>query len=166
MQIKYFSPEELRKKCENGRRETDQLIKRLKKRDPDNLDDVVHTLHDEAFSRFDCLSCANCCKTIGPRLIPADINRLARALKMKPSAFTEKYVEQDEDGDLVFRAHPCPFLLPDNVCMVYEQRPKACREYPHTDRKRFYQLLSLTRKNCETCPVVFSIVEELKHLDW
>ncbi len=30
---------------------------------------------------------------------------------------------------------PCPFLGDDNYCSVYEARPKACREYPHTDRK-------------------------------
>jgi hypothetical protein len=45
--------------------------------------------------------------------------------------------------------------------MVYEDRPKACREYPHTDRKRMYQILNLTHKNCEVCPVVFAITDEL-----
>ena len=74
----------------------------------------------------------------------------------------EQYVLTDEDGDYVFNAHPCPFLLPDNYCMVYENRPRACREYPHTDRKRFYQILPLSFKNCETCPVVYEIFQELK----
>jgi uncharacterized protein len=54
------------------------------------------------------------------------------------------------------------FCLPDNYCVVYESRPKACREYPHTDRKRFYQIMELSHKNCETCPVVYEIFEELK----
>jgi hypothetical protein len=47
--------------------------------------------------------------------------------------------------------------MPDNYCMVYESRPKACREYPHTDRKKFAQLLSLTEKNLDTCPAVLDI---------
>ena len=46
--------------------------------------------------------------------------------------------------------------------MVYESRPKACREYPHTDRPRFYQILDLTLKNAEVCPAVFELIERLK----
>lgn len=30
---------------------------------------------------------------------------------------------------------PCPLLGRDNYCAVYADRPKACREYPHTDRR-------------------------------
>lgn len=56
---------------------------------------------------------------------------------------------------------PCPFLLPDNYCMVYQSRHKACREYPHTDRKPFYQLLSVTEKNIETCPAVLEISRKI-----
>ena len=78
----------------------------------------------------------------------------------------EQYIVTDEDGDFIFKEHPCPFLLSDNYCLVYENRPKACREYPHTDRKRFYQILLLSHKNCETCPVVYDIFEELKTKNW
>lgn len=158
----YKSPEKLKQLTDKNRRETVAFIKKLKKKKPKNLDDVVHSLHHEAFGSFSCLDCANCCKTIGPRLTDKDIDRLARHLKMKPSAFLEQYVKTDEDGDFVFNDHPCPFLLPDNYCLVYENRPKACREYPHTDRKRFVQILNLSYKNCETCPVVFDIFEELR----
>jgi uncharacterized protein len=160
--IEYKTPEELKQLTDKNRQETAAFLKRLKKKNPKDLDDFVHDLHVEAFSEFNCLDCANCCKTIGPRLIDKDIDRLARHLKIKPSEFMEQYILTDEDGDFVFREHPCPFLLPDNYCMVYESRPKACREYPHTDRKRFYQILTLSHKNCETCPVVFEIFEEIK----
>jgi len=158
----YRTPAELKILTDKTRAETSAFIKKLKKKKPKNLDDIVQELHDVAFSTFNCLDCANCCKTIGPRLIDKDIERLAKHLKMKTSDFMDKYILTDEDGDFVFREHPCPFLLPDNYCMVYENRPKACREYPHTDRKRFYQILELSHKNCETCPVVFEIFEELK----
>ncbi|NQU88647.1 MAG: YkgJ family cysteine cluster protein [Mariniphaga sp.] len=160
--IDYKSPEELKILTDKTKDETVSFLKKLKKNKPKNLDSVVHKMHTDAFSNFNCLDCANCCKTIGPRLIEKDINRLARYLKIKPSEFIEQYIEVDEDNDFIFRDHPCPFLLPDNFCMVYEQRPKACREYPHTDRKRFYQILDLSHKNCETCPVVFSIIDKLK----
>ncbi len=159
---KYRSPEELKKLTERNRQDTGLFIKRLKKRKPKDLDTIVHGLHMEAFNSFSCLDCANCCKTIGPRLTGKDIDRLAKHLKMKPSEFSNQYVTEDEDGDFVFKNHPCPFLLPDNYCMVYENRPRACREYPHTDRKRFVQILELSHKNCETCPVVYEIFDVLK----
>lgn len=164
--ITYKTPEELKLQTAKSMAETNSLVKKLKTKKPKNLDDVVHELHDEAFSKFNCLDCANCCKTIGPRLIDKDIERLAKHLKMKTADFISQYVLTDEDSDYVFKEHPCPFLLPDNYCMVYENRPKACREYPHTDRKRFYQILTLSHKNCETCPVVFEIFEELKTKSW
>ena len=57
---------------------------------------------------------------------------------------------------------PCPFLMPDNYCSVYDVRPKACGEYPHTDRKKFYQLLDISIKNAYTCPAVYEIIEGVK----
>ena len=159
--VEYRTPEELNRLTRKTFAETAAWVKKLKSRQPKNLDDVVHELHDEAFRKFSCLDCANCCKTIGPRLTDKDIERLAKHLKIKTADFISQYVFTDEDGDYVFREHPCPFLLPDNYCMVYDSRPKACREYPHTDRKRMYQILNLTHKNCEVCPVVFCITEEL-----
>ena len=164
--VEYKTPDELKLLSDKTRAETTSLVKKLKKKKPKNLDNVVHQLHDEAFDEFDCLDCANCCKTIGPRLTNKDIERLAKHLKMKLPDFTNQYILTDEDGDYVFKEHPCPFLLPDNYCLVYENRPKACREYPHTDRKRFYQILELSHKNCETCPVVYDIFEELKRKSW
>ena len=159
--IKYKSPEELKTLTDRNRQETASFLKKLKKKKPKNLDTIVHDLHYDAFSKFDCLDCANCCKTICPRLVDKDIERLAKHLKIKPSEFIIQYVKIDEDKDYIFKDHPCPFLMNDNYCMVYEQRPKACRDYPHTNRKRFYQLLPLSHKNCETCPVVYHIVDDL-----
>jgi Fe-S-cluster containining protein len=162
--VEYKSPEELKELTDRKRPKTAAFIKKLKKKKHRKLDAVVHELHDEAFSEFDCLDCANCCKTIGPRLVEKDIDRLAKHFKIKPAAFIEQYIKTDEDGDYVFKDHPCPFLMPDNYCMVYENRPKACRDYPHTDRNRFHQILNLSHKNCETCPVVFEIFQELKKI--
>jgi len=141
------------------------LVKKLKKKKPKNLDNTVHALHEEVFSEINCLQCANCCKTLGPRITDHDIARLAKHLKLKPGKFIESYLRLDEDNDYVFKEMPCPFLMPDNYCMVYEHRPKACREYPHTDRKRFYQALDITLKNTATCPAVFEIMERLKQID-
>jgi Fe-S-cluster containining protein len=130
--------------------------KRLEK-----MDLEVHALHEKWSHRIDCLSCGNCCRSLGPRLTDKDVERLAKALRMKPAAVEATYLRVDEDGDLVFNSMPCPFLGSDNYCSVYESRPKACREYPHTDRKRFYQIYKLSVKNAETCPIVYEVLNEL-----
>ncbi|WP_332911960.1 YkgJ family cysteine cluster protein [Algoriphagus boritolerans] len=52
---------------------------------------------------------------------------------------------------------PCPFLGADNKCLVYEDRPKACREYPHTNRKNMLGILDLSLKNTLVCPAVSKI---------
>lgn len=152
----------VRKMALDVREDNARFFKQLKKKAPKNLDEIVHKLHDEAFDAFDCLSCANCCSSISPMITDKDVERLTKPLKLKPSQVIEQYMHLDEDHDYVFNHAPCPFLMADNYCAVYEFRPKACHEYPHTDRRRFSQLLSLTLKNCEVCPIVFMVVEGLK----
>lgn len=131
-----------------------KLFATLKKRKPVDLDSIVARLHAEAFDRIDCLQCARCCSTLGPRITDRDIARLAKAIRCKPSLFTENYLKTDEDGDYVFQSMPCPFLGTDNYCSVYDHRPQACVGYPHTDRRRFVQLLDITLLNLKTCPAV------------
>lgn len=122
------------------------------------LDDVFHRMHDEAFQKMDCLACANCCKTTSPIFRDVDIRRLSKRLKLSEANFILKYLKLDDENDYVLTVAPCPFLGEDNYCSVYEDRPLACREYPHTNRKNMYQILELTRKNTEICPAVASIV--------
>lgn len=76
------------------------------------------------------------------------------------------YRTPEELKILTDKSRPETTSMPDNYCMVYESRPRACREYPHTDRKRFYQILDLSHKNCETCVVVYEIFEDMKKKEW
>ncbi len=126
------------------------------------MDDTIHAIHEEVFEEIDCLSCGNCCRTLGPRITDRDIDKIAAVLRIKPHEVVEKYLRIDEDKDYVFQSMPCPFIDTDNYCHIYENRPKACREYPHTDRKKFFQIHALTIRNAETCPAVFDILENLK----
>ena len=164
--VQYYKPDELKQMTAKHKQEFSVLFQKLKKKKPKNLDSIVHGLHEEAFSQFDCLDCANCCSGISPIVSDKDAERLAKNQKIKTADFINQYLYVDEDQDYVFQQTPCPFLMGDNYCCVYENRPRACREYPHTDRKRFYQILNLTHKNCEICPVVFAITDELTKLDW
>lgn len=139
-----------------------RLFENLKRKKPNNLDDIVHELHDAAFEKIDCLKCANCCKTTSPIFYDRDIDRIAKRFRIRPSDFIQQYLHKDEEGDYVLNSAPCTFLDHDNYCTIYEDRPAACREYPHTDRKRFYQILDLTLKNTFVCPAAYEIVEQMK----
>ena len=81
---------------------------------------------------------------------------------MRSADFTETFLRVDEDGDYVFKSMPCPFLKTDHYCSVYESRPNACREYPHTQQKDIRQKLAITFQNTMICPGVAMIVERLK----
>ena len=144
------------------RKENTKFFKRLKKINSKKLDKSIHDIHQKVFSCTDCLKCANCCKTTGPLFTDKDITRISKHLKLKPSDFTYKYLKIDEDFDYILKKVPCEFLLDDNSCSIYDVRPKACREYPHTDRIKQHQLLEITQKNIEICPAVYNIIEDLK----
>ena len=144
------------------KKENKKFFQQLKREKPKVLDQKIHQLHDEVFACTDCLECANCCTTTGPMFTDKDISRIAKHLRLKPSEFTEKYLRIDEDKDYVLQSVPCTFLGDDNRCSIYDVRPKACREFPHTDRVKQHQILNLTQKNIAVCPAVFEIVEKLK----
>jgi Fe-S-cluster containining protein len=150
-----------RAKVQQQKGETKKIFKDLKRLKPKELDQEFHKAHDAAFQKIDCLKCANCCKTTGPLFTPSDISRLAKHFRLKPAQFSDQYLRLDEDGDMVLKSVPCPFLGADNYCGVYDIRPKACREYPHTDRFKMHQILALTEKNASLCPAVFEISRAL-----
>ncbi|MFN5374011.1 MAG: YkgJ family cysteine cluster protein [Flavobacteriia bacterium] len=138
-----------------------QQLKKWNKSKPKDLDQRFHSAHQKEFAKRDCLQCANCCKTTSPIFRQPDIRRMAKALRMKESQLVAQYLKRDEDDDYVLQSSPCFNLLQDNTCAVYEDRPLACREYPHTDRKNMYQIMDLTAQNTLICPAVASIVEKI-----
>lgn len=144
-------------------KEHQKFLEILKKKPPKNLDYLVQETHEEVFKKIDCLKCANCCKTTGPLFTEKDIERIAKHLKMKASDFETKFLKTDEEQDKVLQNLPCWFLNDDNTCSIYEFRPKACKEFPHTDRKKIYQINHLTIKNTLICPAAFEFIEHLQH---
>ena len=154
--------EDFNKKVIKKKKEHRKFFSKLKNINPKKLDQYIHPIHDEVFSCTDCLKCANCCKTTSPIFSDRDISRIAKHLRTKPSVLTDKYLKLDEDKEYVLKKTPCTFLGDDNRCSIYDVRPKACREYPHTDRVKQSQILHLTKKNVEVCPAVFEIVDKLK----
>ena len=145
-------------------KENKKFFQKLKHVKSKVLDEKIHQLHEEVFACTNCLECANCCTTTGPLFTDKDISRISKHLKIKPSEFTEKYLKVDEEKDFVLQQLPCTFLEDDNRCSIYQVRPKACLEYPHTNRRKQYQILKLTQKNLAICPAVYKIVEKLKYI--
>ena len=141
-----------------------RMLPRLKKIKSHLLDDTVHRLHKEAFEIIDCLQCGNCCRGISPRMTDRDIERIGKSLKLTPSAVSEKYITRDSDEFYCFKQSPCPFLDGENYCQVYKDSPRACKEYPHTDRPKFTQIIDLSFTNSIICPAVAFVFIELRKI--
>jgi Fe-S-cluster containining protein len=140
---------------------TKKTFRKWKQSKPKDLDQKFHSAHEQEFKKMDCLTCANCCKTTSPIFRDADIRRISKHLRMKEGQFITAYLKMDDDSDYVLQKSPCYFLGSDNKCDIYEVRPLACREYPHTDRKNMFQILELTEQNTLICPAVSRIVQKI-----
>jgi uncharacterized protein len=133
----------------------------LQRADKNKVLKALPDLHEEAFSRVDCLACAACCKNYSPRFKTPDIKRISRHMGMRESEFIEKYLHVDEEGDFVVNSRPCPFLGPDNYCTIYECRPSDCARFPYTDEDVLIKRKDLTLKNSTFCPIVYFVLEKL-----
>lgn len=153
---------DLPKNAKDKQKENKKFFAKLRKKPPRHLDLQMQELHTEEFAQTNCLDCANCCKTTGPLFTNRDIERISKHFKLKPGVFIDTYLRVDEDNDHVLQQVPCTFLGEDNYCSIYDVRPKACREYPHTDRKDFHKISDLTIKNTAICPAAYNIVEKMK----
>jgi len=152
----------LSKKVKENQKIHRNFFIKLRKKTPKNLDAIMEKLHDEEFKKSDCLQCANCCKTTSPIFTKKDIERISKSFRIKTRQFIDTYLNIDEDQDYVLKSSPCTFLADDNTCNIYDVRPKACQEYPHTNRKSFEKISDLTLKNLAICPATFNIVEALR----
>lgn len=144
-------------KNRNGFQRAMKELKKAKK----NLDQDFAAAHDRVFNVIDCLKCARCCRELGPLLKDRDIKRLAKENRMKEGDFTQEYLYLDDEGDFVFKEIPCPFLDNQWYCIFYDQRPQACREYPHTDQKKMNKRLNNLKKDCSYCPAAVMILEQI-----
>ena len=147
------------KKSADNQKKYKQFLQRA---DKNNVLKALPDLHEEAFSKIDCLQCANCCKNYSPRFKTPDIKRISKVLGLRESDFIDKYLRVDEDGDFVVNEKPCPFLGADNFCSIYEDRPSDCRRFPYTDEDVIIKRKELTLKNSTFCPITYYVLEKLQ----
>lgn len=133
----------------------------LQRADKNKVLKALPDLHEEAFSKIDCLQCGNCCKGYSPRFKTPDIKRIAKHLKMKDGDLINEYLRVDEDGDYVMKSTPCSFLGEDNYCSIYDVRPSDCERFPYTDEDVIIKRQNITLKNSTFCPAVYYVLEKL-----
>ena len=150
--------ENWQKKSADHSKQYKQLLQRADRR---KVLKQLPDLHEEAFSKIDCLECAACCKNYSPRFKTPDIKRIAKHLKMKEGDFIATYLRLDEEGDYVAKSKPCPFLGDDNACGIYDQRPSDCHRFPYTDEDVLLDRPVITLKNATFCPAVYYVLERL-----
>lgn len=148
---------------EQEAREHQKAYKRmLEKGNRNKMLRELPALHEEAFSKIDCLQCARCCKNHSPRFKQPDIKRIAKALRIKEGDLVARYLRLDDDGDYVTQSSPCPFLADDNTCNIYDDRPSDCARYPYTDEDVLLKRVQLTLKNATVCPATYYVLERLR----
>lgn len=142
-----------------------QFKRYLDRANPSKLIRELPELHEEAFSKIDCLECANCCKNHSPTFKATDIKRISKYLGLKEADFVDTYLKLDEENDFVVKQSPCAFLNEDNSCHIYDVRPSDCSRYPYTDEDVFIKRKALTMANSMVCPAVFHILEKISAID-
>ena len=135
----------------------------LEKNTPRGLDKLAVTLEKDVWLNVDCLTCANCCKTMSPTFTRADINRISKHFNLTPLAFKKKWLRKDRTGDMLNKTEPCQFLnLEDNKCSIYDIRPLDCSGFPHLPKKRMVDYLHVHKQNIEYCPATYRLVEKMQ----
>ena len=126
------------------------------------IDTVVRETTADVWSKIDCLTCGNCCRTLQIVVDDRDIRRLATRLGVTPRQFSEQFVGIAPDKTKHFLSTPCTFLGADNACSVYEDRPQACRDFPYLHEDHFAARTLMMIENTATCPIVFNVWHSLK----
>ena len=146
-----------------NRRRFRYFLTRLETVKPKGLDQLSVDMNKEVWAETDCLSCANCCKTMTPTFTKKDIKRISNHFNQTPQEFTDKWLYKERGtGDMMNKKQPCQFLnLKDNKCSIYEIRPDDCAGFPHHTKKHFTEWVHVYKQNVEYCPATYKLVEKM-----
>lgn len=140
-----------------------RYLTKLEKEPPRHLDAKIALMEKEVWAETDCLSCANCCKTMTPTYNKNDLKRISAHFNMTVDEFKKKWLKQERAGDRDWmnKHTPCQFLnLDDNMCSIYEIRPDDCAGFPHLSKK-FKDYVHIHKQNVEYCPATYKLVEKM-----
>ena len=143
-----------------------RFLNRLKRNPPRNLQSIAIKAGSNVWNEIDCLSCANCCKTMTPTYTNADIKKIASYLQISTDEMKRRWLKKERGtGNWLNKTTPCQFLDPDtNMCNVYEVRPADCSGFPHLAKKKMVDYLHIHKQNLDECPATFKMVERMNEL--
>ncbi len=136
---------------------------KLENKVPHALDKTIANIEKEVWKEVDCLSCANCCKTMTPTFTGKDIKRISAHFGQTEEEFKTKWLRRERGGDRDWlnKTEPCQFLdMKTNMCSIYEVRPADCAGFPHIS-KRFSDFAHVHKQNVEFCPATYKMVEKM-----
>jgi len=142
-----------------------RFLSKTERQQPKKIYQTLENIDKEVWKETDCLSCANCCKTMTPTYSAQDVNRIAKHFKITPEAFRKKWLKKDRAGDLVNKTMPCQFLdLKTNMCAIYLVRPADCSGFPHLTKRKFSDYIHVHKQNLEYCPATYKMVMKLSEV--
>ena len=126
----------------------------------------LRRLAEEIESQIDCTQCANCCREGEAGVSAREIEKLAKFVGVSREEFREQFTMLAGDGELILKRTEkagCVFLK-DNLCTVYEARPKSCSQYPHLVRGdgSIASRMWLMPERAIYCPIVYNWMEAVK----
>lgn len=155
--LPYLSQQAAAKQDENTR-----FVQFLKELNEQEVDEEVHRLNAVIEPQINCTSCGNCCKSLMVNITGEEADRASAHLQMTREAFDEKFVEKGSHELMIMNKMPCHFLS-NNTCTIYDVRFAGCREFPALHLPQFTQRLFTVMMHYERCPIIFNVMEELKH---
>ena len=131
----------------------------------DYSDRRLRRLAEEIESQIDCTQCANCCRVAEAGVKDRDIEKLAKFIGVSREEFLRDYTDRNESNELILKRTEsgCVFLK-DNLCSVYEARPRSCMNFPNLVRgdgsiaSRMWQMVD----RATYCPIVYNWMEAVK----
>lgn len=160
--MQLFNLRSFKKQMLRNRPRFRRFLTKLENNTPRGLDTIAVETDREVWKETDCLTCANCCKTMSPTFTKTDVKRIARHFGMTDEAFRKKWLYKDRNGDWLNKKQPCQFLnLEDNKCSIYAIRPRDCAGFPHHTKRRMVDYMHVFKQNVEYCPATYRLVEKM-----
>ncbi len=152
-------------KSGKNKRKMRLFLSKVEKNPPRGLDKLAEKIEKEVWQEVDCLSCANCCKSMTPTFTKKDIVRISEHFDQTPEEFKSKWLYKDTNGDWMNTRNPCQFLdKKTNMCSIYAIRPADCAGFPHLAKKKMVEYIHVHKQNVEYCPATYMMVEKMKEM--
>ena len=162
--MQVFNLRIFKKVCVTNKRFLRYFLTKVENNPPKYLDSIAEEIDKQVWEETDCLSCANCCKTMTPTYTFQDMKRIAFHFHMTIKDFKARWLYLEKKSkDWMNVSTPCQFLdKRTNMCTIYEIRPADCAGFPHLTKKPTTDYIHVHKQNIIHCPATYKMVEKLK----